>query len=295
MARDVLIRLIGTDEVSPVLRNVGDAAGDTAGKIEDLALSAEDTATDLAELEEKLSALATDVIRQSAEALLAIGGGVAFIGRSYRDHQIELDKMGRVFGESAEGINDLIGALGGSTLFGESDLVKGFNNLATLADDLDLTKIEDLGSVIADIAAVNNEDFATTAKAVAEALNGQGIALSNMGIVLEGDNPLERFNSLMNETAEYQGAAAEQAGDFYGWLTRMKNELAENARETGGWLGPLGQLGAFAADNALQLGIMGAALKQVVDAGISLHRLLGAAGLAGGLAGPVGLAAAALT
>lgn len=317
MAKDVFVRIRGEDSLSPVLKKVGASAKAAAADMK----TAGESAKQSGESAKQASTSFKDYDDEMRNVGLAAGvlvAGLALSGQSFRDQEIGIRNLQRSYGDAADDMRQFAQQIQDTTNFSNDAGVQAANIAATLARNYGFTadEIQRVLQISADLAATSGLGLEDTTYRVVAALRGEAEAAEALGLTMnqaaiDQDNLTLsmgnaeaghfRLNALYEQSAFAQGAAAEQADTFYGTLTDIAHGAQDAAQAFGGMLGPIGQLGAFASDNALKFAAMGLAIGQLSKGATALNALttgltgVNVAARAMTLAlGPVGIAAAAV-
>lgn len=279
------------------------SASDVEREFDDLGASTRRTGRGFGEL----SASARDLGLGLGVAL----AGLSLAGKSFRDQEIALESMRRGYGDAADEMERFADQLQDTTNFSNDAAIKTENIFRTLAQNYGFTadEIRQLIGISADLAASMGIGLEDAAMRVQSAMRGEAEAAEYLGLTLndhalgidrmaastsEAEKAQVRFAALQEQSAFAMGMAQQQADGTYGSLVDLKDGFQDAAQSAGELLGPFGEIGAFAADNAVQLAALGLAIGQVGKAGSAAVSLLsGGAGLVGLLTGPAGIVVAA--
>jgi hypothetical protein len=317
------VTLNATDNASAVFKKAGDSAkklGDelnNAGKgaqtfrqrFEEAARSVEDS--------NRQYDASNKIMRDVGISAGIMVAGMGLASQSFRDQQIALDTLSRTYGDSADEMERFAQQIQETTNFSNDAALEAANIAGTLARNYGFTaqEIQNVLQISADLAATSGLSLADTTQRVTAALRGEAegaevlgltlnqAAIDSQNLTLTMSNQEAghfRLNALIEQSGFAQGAAAQQADSFYGSLANVRDGLQDLNQRLGGALGPFGDLGAFAADNAVQFAAMGLAIGQISSTVGTLNSVATAmtgvnvASKAMSLAfGPVGIAAAA--
>lgn len=308
MAKDVFVRIKGDNQLSPVLKQIGGDSKTAAAGLKDFDQSASQ-AGDAAEQSAASMESMKTATRDVAEGVGVLVGGLALAGASYRDQQIALSTLGRAYGDNADQMRDFANQIQDTTNFSNDAAVQAANDAATLIRNYGFTadEVQRVLQISTDLAATSGKGLEDTTYRVVAALRGEAEAAEALGLTMNQQSIDRqnltlsmsneeaahfRLNALYQQAAFAQGAAAEQADTFYGSIVDVTHGLQDQIQTFGGMLGPLGQLGAFASDNAIKIGLMGIAFKQLFQAGQGLQTIVtdmgGVRASATALAGVIG-------
>lgn len=303
---DVKVTISVVDNASRSFQTISDGADKMGREIEESA--------------QQSSRSFKDMERDARNVGLGIGvliGSLALAGQSFRDQEIALDTLRRGYGDAADDMERFANQLQETTNYSNDSAVAAANVFRTLGENYGYTaeQIQQLITISADLAATTGISLADAATRVQSAMRGEAEAAEYLGLTLndhalgidrlststsEYEKSQIRFNALQEQSAFAMGAAQQQAEGAYGAVDQLADSFQDGAQRVGEFLGPLGEIGAFAADNAVKMGLMALALAQLGSAASSLNALTTAmtgvnvASKAMTLSlGPVGIAAAA--
>lgn len=287
------------DNASATFKKVGDAA-ETMGK--DIESSAKNSGRSLKELEQDAKSVGLGIG--------AMIGTLAVAGQSFRDQEIALSTLRRTYGDAATDLEAFSQALAENSNYSEEAIISAANVAATLSRNYGATaaEIQQILQISADLAATSGYAFEDAAQRVVAALRGEAEAAEMLGLTMNQQaidrNNLTlsmsnqeafqfRLNALTEQSAFAMGAAAEQADTTYGSMVNLEGSIRDTGQSIADSLGPLGEIGAYMADNAVQTALFGASLK-LMGSGLlttvnllrsaSSATLLGGGGLIAGLA-----------
>lgn len=299
MSDRIQISIEARENASRVFGQVGAAAGRMGDQVEDagesfetMERSSQNAGRSLRDMDRELN--------QIARGMGVLGAGVALAGQSFRDQEIALDTLRRTYGESADELIAFSEAIQDTTNFSNDAAIAAANSFGTLARNYSLTaaEIQNLISVTADLAATKGIGLVDAANRVQAAIRGEAESAEYLGLTLnqmaiDHDNVTFsmsnaeaaqfRLNAVMTQSTFAMGAAEAQAQGTYGALVDIRDSVQDAAQSFGDFLGPLGEVGAFAADNAIQLGVMGLALRELANSALAANAVMGASGLLGTL------------
>lgn len=310
--RTVSITLTAKDGVSKTFQQVARAGEDMNQALKRAAQDASRGMEDLGESAQSAQRPMADLKRSAQDVGLGLGvlvAGMALAGQSFRDQEIALESMRRGYGDAATEMEQFAQQIQDTTNYSNDAAVASENIFRTLAQNYGFTadEIQQLITISADLAASMGIGLEDAAMRVQAAMRGEAESAEYLGLTLNDtalgiDNMAKsttdaekaqiRFNALQEQSAFAMGMAQQQADSTYGTMTQLRDSVQDAAQSFGEFLGPVGEIGAFAADNAVQIAAMGLALGQLGKTAQTLNAAIGAAGLAGAL-GPVGIAAAA--
>jgi len=303
---DVKVTISVVDNASRSFQTISDGADKMGREIEESA--------------QQSSRSFKDMERDARNVGLGIGvllGGLALSGQAFRDQEIALESMRRGYGDTADDMERFAEQIQDTTNFSNDAAVATENIFRTLSENYGYTaeQIQQLITISADLAASMGIGLEDAAMRVQSAMRGEAEAAEYLGLTLndhalgidrlaastsEAEKAQIRFNALQEQSAFAMGMAQEQADSTYGTMTELKDSVQDAAQSFGEFLGPLGEIGAFAADNAVKIGLMTLAFAQIGSSASSLNALTTAmtgvnvASKAMTLSlGPVGIAAAA--
>lgn len=249
--------------------------------------------------------------------LAAMIGTLSVAGASFRDQEIALNTLRRSYGEAADGLIEFTEALADNSNYSEEAITNAANVAATLSRNYGATaaEIQQILQISADLAATSGFAFEDATQRVVAALRGEAEAAEQLGLTMNQQaidrNNLTlsmsnqeafqfRLNALTEQSAFAMGAAAEQADTAYGSMVNLEGSIRDTGQSIAEALGPLGEIGAYAANNAIQVGLFSIAMGQMGRAALSARTAILALGAAhssvallGAAMGPVGLVAAA--
>jgi hypothetical protein len=275
-----------TKQLAPALKQTGDAAR-TAGN-------------NFKEYESEL--------RQVGLGVGVLAGAMALSGQSFRNQEIAIDNLRRTYGDAADGLVDFADEIQRTTNFSNDAAIAAANSFGTLARnyELSVSQIEALIARSADLAATSGFSLEEAAQRVQAAIRGEAESAEMLGLTMnqmaiDHDNVTFsmsnaeagafRFAAIMDQSTFSMGAAEAQANTFYGTLTEVRDTVQDAAQSFGEFIGPFGELGAFAADNVVEMAALGIGLTQVAKAAMAARTAISAGGLAGALVGGGGLIA----
>lgn len=290
MAKDVFLRLKADDDISPKLKQIGAAAKATAKDLEAAGKSAKQAGDDAKRGGDSFKDYG-DEMRNVGLAAGVLVAGLALSGQSFRDQEIGIRNLQRSYGDAADDMRQFAQQIQDTTNFSNDAGVQAANIAATLARNYGFAadEIQQVLQISADLAATSGLSLEDTTYRVVAALRGEAEAAEALGLTMnqaaiDHDNLTLsmsnqeaghfRLNALVTQSAFAQGAAAEQADTFYGSLTDIAHGAQDAAQGFGEMLGPLGEAGAFASDNAIQFAAMGLAIGQLVKGGSALKTII---------------------
>ncbi|MCA9861129.1 MAG: hypothetical protein KC438_15490, partial [Thermomicrobiales bacterium] len=241
-----------------------------------------------------------------------VASGLALAGRSAYNHQRELDALNRMYGESAQQLVSFSREMENLTNVTDDQALVMANTMGTLVQNygMSVEQIETLIQRTIDLAALKGKSFEEAAQMIQNAMRGEAEYAEQLGLTLndralgidrlaksttDAEKAQIRFNAFLEQSAYSIGYAEEQTDGFYGAMYDLKGEIIDGAQALGEFMGPFGELGAFASQNAVQIAALTLAAGQLGST-LKATGLLGFGGRAGAgalgvLAGPVGLAA----
>jgi hypothetical protein len=288
MTDRVQIQITATDGASRVFQGVASSADKMGKSIENAGKSSksfrdqfEQNARAAEEANRQYEA-SDRVMRDMAISAGIVVTGMGLATRSYRDQQIALNTLERSYGSASDDMVAFSETIQDTTNFSNDAAVASANIAATLARNYGLSaeEIQRVLTISADLAATSGLNLVETTQRVVAALRGEAesaeilgltmnqAAIDSQNLTLSMTNEEAarfRLNALYEQAAFAQGAAGEQAQGLYGQLTQLRDVTQDMAQSIGGSLGPLGEFGAFAADNAVQIGLMSASLVQLAS------------------------------
>jgi 3-dehydroquinate dehydratase len=299
----------GAQKMGQSLDQAGDASKGVGKNFDEAGRSAQNLSQTLGD--------AYKVGQELGRSLIALGAIGTVAGASYRDQQVALANLTRTYGDSADELKTFADQLQSTTNFSNDEVLNALNNAGTLVRNYGFTvaEVQQVIAMSADLAAANGISLADASQKVVAALRGEAEGAEQLGLTLN-QQAIDRNNltlTMSNEEAAHfrlaaaaeqsgyaVGAAAEQADSAYGSFTELKDTIQDNLQAFGGMLGPLGEMGAFLADNALQVGALSLAFVQLgktVAAVNTLSKAMTGVGVASNVLslalGPVGLVAGA--
>lgn len=291
MSEKISVQITATDGASTVFQQVASGAEKLDQSLDRVGDGFQDLAKDSQATTRSLRDL--DVSYRDIGASLGIlATGVALAGRSFRDQEVALRTLERGYGDAAEQLIAFSEAIQDNTNFSNDQAIAAANTFRTLADNYGFTtaQIQELISISADLAATMGIGLEDAAFRVQSAMRGEAEAAEYLGLTLndralgldrvsasmsEAERAQVRFNALQEQSAFALGTAAEQADTTYGAMTQLKDSVQDAAQAFGEFIGPVGEIGAFAADNAVQIAAMGLALGQLGKTAASAGKALG--------------------
>lgn len=246
-----------------------------------------------------------------------VTAAVGLASQSYRNQEIALNTLERSYLGATGEMRSFTDQIQDTTNFSNDAAIRSANLAATLVRNYGFTQqeVQQVLQISADLAAANGYTMEDATYRVVAALRGEAEAAEQLGLTMNQQNIDRqnltltmsneeaghyRLNALIEQSAYAQGAAAEQAKGLYGELVQGRDVLQDWSQTLGGSLGPLGEFGAFAADNAVQVGAMSVAIGQLVTTGSKIKDITtqmgGAANAAkslGAVIGPGGVLLAA--
>lgn len=302
--RTVSITLTAKDGISKTFKSVGDAGKRMGDELARSADQAEKELEQLGDTAEQTGRSMRDMTSEARNLGLGIGvlvSGMALAGKSYRDQEIALDALRRGYGDTADEMIAFTDQLQATTNYSNDQAVASANIARTLALNYGFTfqEIQQVLQISADLAAATGYAFEDATMRVVSALRGEAesaemlgltmnqAAIDSQNLTLTMSNQEAahfRLNALIDQSAFAMGAAAEQADTTYGAMTDLRDGVQDAGQAFGEFLGPLGEIGAFAADNAVQIGLMSIALGQLGRAALAANAMIGMSGLGGSLA-----------
>lgn len=283
------------DGASAVFAKVGNSAqtmGDAISKSGDAASkSMQETARSAEDMQRTMED-AYRVGQELGRSMLVLAAAGVAGGKMFRDQQIALDTLERGYGSAADELKRFADQMQDTTNFSNDQAIAAANLSRTLADNYGFTtgQIEALIARTADLAAAQGKDLGLAIQATTSAMRGEAEMAEQLGLTLndhalgidklgkstsEYEKSQIRLNAFMEQSNFATGVAAEQADTFYGKLVQLRDVTQDLTQDFGGFLGPLGELGAFMADNAVQVGAMTLALGQLGQTAGALNTLVG--------------------
>lgn len=261
--------------------------------------------------------------KQIGASLGIVASGLALAGRSAFNHQRELDALNRMYGQSSRQIVSFSKEMENLTNVTDDQALVMANTMGTLVQNygMSVEQIQTLIQRTIDLAALKGKSFEEASQMIQSAMRGEAEYAEQLGLTLndralgidrlaksttDAEKAQIRYNAYLEQSAYALGYAEEQADGFYGTMYDLKGEIIDGAQALGEFMGPFGELGAFAADNAVQIaaltlaaGQLGSTLKalgvlsaaQSAGSGLlGVGGILGARGVAaGGILGGLGL------
>ena len=291
----------GAQKMGQSLDQAGDASKGVGKNFDEAGRSAQNLSQTLGD--------AYKVGQELGRSLIALGAIGTVAGASYRDQQVALANLTRTYGDSADELKTFADQLQSTTNFSNDEVLNALNNAGTLVRNYGFTvaEVQQVIAMSADLAAANGLSLADASGRVVAALRGEAEGAEVLGLTLN-QQAIDRNNltlTMSNEEAAHfrlaaaaeqsgfaVGAAAEQADSAYGSFTELKDTIQDNLQAFGGMLGPLGEMGAFLADNALQVGALSLAFVQLGKTASAIKTLItdmgGVTAAAKGLATAIG-------
>lgn len=264
------------------------------------------------------TAKAADDLKVAAAAL-TVGFGMA--ARAAADETRQRDALNRLYGESADQINELSEAIQDNTNFSNDAARQAAITGATLAQNYELSA-DQIGVLIqrsADLAQIHGIDLADAMSRVSGAIRGEGEAAELLGLnmsdaavaaeaasrglegwnttMTEAEKAAFRYELVLEQTTGTMGAAADAADTTAGSVRHLANEAQDAAQSFAAWTGPVGEATAALSDHAVEIAVVGGGLVKLVsglkEAGAA-SRIASAALSPGGLVVAAGLATVAL-
>lgn len=305
------MRALGTsaDTVAPAMRDAATATTE-AGTAATTAGSA------AASSGASWRTLQNDLLNIGAAAGVAVAG-FSLVGQAARDHEIAVRTIGATYGENADAMVAFADEIQRTTNFSNDAALESANIAATLGRNYGFTfqEIQQVLTISADLAATTGRTLEDATQRVVAAMRGEAESAEMLGLTLnqaaiDHDNVTLsmsnqeaghfRLNALIEQSSFAMGEAATQADTTYGSLTNLKDSVQDNVVAFGEMLGPVGEVGAFLADNALQSVLAGAGLAQLARGAASARTAMVAlaathtsVALLASAIGPIGLVAAA--
>ncbi len=255
--------------------------------------------------------------RSSVELGAALGTMAAVVAKSGQaavTQRRELDLLGRQYGDSADEIVAFTQRLEDQSNFSDEAARSAALQTASLAKNYQFTadQIETLITRSADLAQTQGRDLGDTTERLNAALRGEAESAEALGLVLNdsavaafaasqgitnystglsaAEQAQVRFQFLLQQTNDVQGAAQEAATGTAGALANLRGYALDAAAGLGDLLGPLAPIASELGNIAPALPVVGAGLGKLATSARAAQ--VGTAALA--LAtGPVGLALAA--
>ena len=291
------VRLNATDNASAVFARAGNAAKSMGEAMEQSSSRASRAWANMEANQKKYGA---------SVGILATAG--ALMGKSFRDQEVALNTLERGYGDAAQELQRYAQQIQDTTNYSNDAAVAAANVFRTLGENYGFTadQVEELIQISADLAATTGISLVDAATRVQSAMRGEAEAAEYLGLTLndhalgidrlaastsEYEKSQIRFAALQEQSAFAMGAAEEQAGGLYGKLYELKNGLNDTIQGIAATNPMLAELGAFAADNAVQIaaltlaaGQLGSTLKALgaISAAKSVAGILGSPGVLGG-------------
>jgi hypothetical protein len=295
------------------MRALGTSADTVAPAMRDAATATTEAGTAATSSGASWRSLQNDLLNIGAAAGVAVAG-LSLVGQAARDHEIAVRTIGATYGENAEAMVAFADEIQRTTNFSNDAALESANIAATLGRNYGFTfqEIQQVLTISADLAATTGRTLEDATQRVVAAMRGEAESAEMLGLTLnqaaiDHDNVTLsmsnqeaghfRLNALIEQSSFAMGEAATQADTTYGSLTNLKDSVQDNVVAFGDALGPVGELGAFLADNAMQSVLAGAGLAQLARGLGSLNTVMrqtSVASTALNLAlGPAGLVLAA--
>lgn len=294
-ANTVTITLTAKDGVSKVFTQIARDGESMGTALKKAATDAERGLDDLGDSAQQAQRPLRDLKDDAKNLGLGIGvliGGMALAGKSFRDQEIALESMRRGYGDTAAEMERFADQIQDTTNFSNDAAIASENIFRTLALNYQFSdeQIQQLITISADLASSMGIGLEDAAMRVQAAMRGEAESAEYLGLTLNDtalgiDNMAKstsdaekaqiRFNALQEQSAFAMGMAQQQADTTYGTMTQLRDSVQDAAQSFGDFLGPLGEVGAFAADNVIQLAAMGLAIGQVGKAAAAAGKLLG--------------------
>lgn len=311
--RDIVTNISVRDGASGPLKKIATAAGQLGDAMEQAGadgvkgLGQVDTAATKAEASVKEIGTAAG----SAEGALAglgaaatvLGAGLTVAGDAAMRQQQQIIGIQRAFGEAGDEMLSFAEAMDAVTMFSDDDIRGGERYFATLRTnyDLSIAQIQQLMQATADLASVSGVSFEDASSRVTAAIRGEGEAAEYLGLTMNQQSidrqnltlsmtnqeaAQFRLNALLEQSAVYQGSAAEMASSSAGIYADLQDKLMDVGQALAGvnpLLAKLGGMGLAAGG----IGQLFGAFKTIVPVLSTMKT--GLIGLVTA-AGPVGLA-----
>lgn len=279
MSEKISVQITATDGASRVFQQVASGAERLDQSFDKVEQGSKDLARESRSLEQSMRDVDLSY-RDIGASLGILATGVALAGRSFRDQEVALRTLERGYGDAADELEAFADQIQETTNFSNDSAVASANIFRTLADNYGFTagQIQQLIAISADLAATMGIGLEDAAMRVQSAMRGEAEAAEYLGLTLndralgldrvstsmsEAERAQIRFNALQEQSAFALGTAAEQADTTYGAMTQLRDSVQDAAQAFGDFIGPVGEIGAFAADNAVQIAAMWLALGQL--------------------------------
>lgn len=319
MAETLTVQITAKDGATQVFKavasnaqNVGEAV-ENAGKqgkkgMDDLGRSAEENADRMSRL------------RAEATAIGAVFGVVASAaikaGAAYKDQRLDVQSLQDQYGTAADEILNFTEVMQDS-LNTSNDAARDVAlTFATLFRNYEMTEtqIQSLMERTADIASARGRNAVEVSQMIQNALRGEAEYIEQIGVTLnetfvaseyaarglgnwntltdEAAKAQFRYVLLLEQTADTQGRAAEEAQRAGGQFREFINEVQDGAQAFGEFLGPVGEVAAEMAPIAMALPVVTAGVGNLATSLRNSRTAMAALGMA---FNPVTLGLAALT
>lgn len=289
MAKDVFVRIRGEESLSGDLKKIGAAAKGAGSDLKQLDSNLEDTGKSAGRTAEEMQQM-REASRDVGLAIGVLVGGLALSGRAFRDQEIQVANLSRSYGDAADDMREWSEAIQDNTNFSNDAAVASANIASTLARNYGFTadEIQRVLNISADLAATAGIGLEDATYRVTAALRGEAEAAELLGLTMnqaaiDKENLTLtmsneeaghfRLNALLEQSAFAYGAAAEQADTTYGSMVDLGHGIQDAAQSLGEMLGPLGEVGAYASDNAIKLAAMGLAIGQLGKGAVAINQL----------------------
>ncbi|MCC6315808.1 MAG: hypothetical protein IT337_17560 [Thermomicrobiales bacterium] len=295
MARDVTIRVIATDQASPVFRTIGQNAAQATNTIDQ---GNQRAARSYEDLERRAVAVG------AAIGTLALG--MAAAGQAAAEQEQQVRGIEVAYGDAADELLKFAEHMQDVTNFSNDAARQAELTAATITQQYGIAtdQVDDLVMRSADLAQVFGYDLADATSRVTSAIRGEAEAAEALGVAMsdtalqayaaangmtgwnttmtEAEKAQVRFQVLMEQTAYVSGEAQRAHESTRGTVMELANEFQDAGAKVGEFLGPLGETMSVLGNMSLILPVVGAGLGKLVTG-------LGAAGLTPGMLGPAAL------
>ncbi len=303
----LLITIEGKDGVSKTFVAVGQSA-DAAGKsVEKAGKTGANAMKGLADETKRTAATADELERRYTAIGASIGtalGVVSKLGASFRDQRLDLQSLEAQYGSASDTIVQFTETIQDSMNQSNDAARDSALVFATLFRNYEMgeQQIIDLMGRSADIAAARGRSMTEVSQMIQNALRGEAEYIEQIGVTLndtyvaseyaarglgnwntltdEAAKAQFRYVLLMEQTADTQGRAAEEADRAGGLMRRWINEAQDAGQAVGGMLGPLGEVGAEFSQIALGLPIIAGGFGKLIGTVQNSSRAMSALSLA---------------
>jgi hypothetical protein len=289
MSEQLTVTIQAKDNVSKVFTAISASATKTGDAVE---RAGKDGAAGLKQMDSaaKTSGKSMDDLKNRATAVGAaigvLGGVIIALGTSYRDQERQIDGITRLYGDQSAAVLQMSDDIQDLTRYSNDAARESFLLASSLVGNYQLST-EHLDLLIersADLAQIYGFTLPDAVQRTSSALRGEGESAERLGLNMsdaaiaaraldagitnwnvpgalsEAEKAAFRFTVFLEQTESTVGAAGEAADSAGGNFRQFANTMQDAGQSVGGFLGPIGEVGAEMAPIAIALPVVAAGL-----------------------------------